>query len=463
MIRRLPRRVVLAAACCLSTLLVPTTADACSCFANPPCAATWKADAVFIARVAYGAMEPVAGKLRWMVYRLNVDQVFVGQVDSSLLFTPAERPSQRQIADADAHAGDVGYIGSSCDFNFKEGETYLVFARRTADGRWTTSVCGGTKPLSEASEEIAYLESIPQLERDGRIYGTVERTARSPEQPHDVVAQPVANLTIVASAGSQRFTTATDADGKFEMRVPPGEYAVRPVVPNTIRVYRDRETHVVASRGCALTNFGIVSDGRIEGRVVDGSGAPVPNVSVSAIPPDLPVDFNGSSSIAPSTSTDAKGIFRMDAVLPGTYHLAVNARWGPKPDSPYQTTFWPRTLRRSDAQTIEIGDGERRTGLTLTISPLAETTLSGVVVFEDDERPAAGARIILTLAGRTLPMQYASTDESGRFELRVLAGLQYALEAAMPRTASAPAGVAVNAHVSVDDKPVEGIRLVVPR
>jgi hypothetical protein len=233
---------------------------------------------VFIARVAYTAMEPVGGKLQWQIYGLNVDRVFLGHVDSSLTFTPGQKPTQQQIASADAHVGDVGYVGSSCDFQFKEGETYLVFARRTTDGRWTTSECDGTRPLSEATEHLAYLESIPELEAGGQIYGTVERTVADRARPHEAVAKPVANVTVVATAGSQRFTTTTDAEGKYEMRVPAGVYTIRPIVPDTVRVYRDRQTHLVAARGCALTNFGIVSDGRIEGRVVDTDGAPVPRI-----------------------------------------------------------------------------------------------------------------------------------------------------------------------------------------
>ena len=459
---RLITRVVLVTACCLSPLLA-STADACSCYANPPCAAAWKADAVFIARVAYSAMEPAGGKLRWSVHRLNVDQVFLGEVDSSLTFTPHEKPTQQQIDNAAAHAGDVGYAGSSCDFNFKEGETYLVFARRTADGRWTTSICDGTRPLSEAADQVAYLESIPQLHPDGRIYGTVERTVADRERPHEAVAEPVPNLTVAAMVGTQRFTAITNAEGKFEIRVPPGEYTVRPIVPDTMRVYRDRETHVVAARGCALTNFGIIPDGRIEGRVVDREGAPVPFVTVSAVPPDVAPTFDGSYAIAPSASTDADGFFGIKAVLPGTYYLAVNARWGPTLNSPYPTTFWPAMLSRSDAQTLEIAEGERRSGLRLTVTRLVETTLSGVVLYEDDGRPAVGASVSSSLAGRTLPIEHVSTDASGRFELRAWLGHEYRIQARVPRTDSGPAGSVVETHVAVGDKRVDGVRLVVPR
>jgi hypothetical protein len=50
------------------------------------------------------------------------------------------------------------------------------------------------------------------------------------------------------------------------------------------------------------------------------------------------------------------------------------------------------------------------------------------------------------LSGSTLALQHASTDASGRFGLRVWAGISV-----------------VEAHVSVGDKPVEGIKLVIPR
>lgn len=46
---------------------------------------------------------------------------------------------------------------ASCGFNFTEGESYLVYASRS-DNRLTTSLCSGTKLLSQAQEDLSMLE-----------------------------------------------------------------------------------------------------------------------------------------------------------------------------------------------------------------------------------------------------------------------------------------------------------------
>jgi hypothetical protein len=67
------------------------------------------------------------------------------------------------------------------------------------------------------------------------------------------------------------------------------------------------------------------------------------------------------------------------------------------------------------------------------------------------------------LSGRTLALQYASTDASGRFELRALTGQVHRIQAAMPRTEAGRAHAVVETVVSVGDTPVEGITLVLQR
>jgi hypothetical protein len=48
-------------------------------------------------------------------------------------------------------------------------------------------------------------------------------------------------------------------------------------------------------------------------------------------------------------------------------------------------------------------------------------------------------------------MQRASTDASGRFELRVWVGHEHRIQARMPKTDSTPAGSVVETYVSVGD------------
>ena len=78
---------------------------------------------------------------------------------------------------------------------------------------------------------------------------------------------------------------------------------------------------------------------------------------------------------------------------------------------------------------IDIDDGEHKSGLTIVVSPLAETTVSGTVVL-DDGRPAAEADVSASLVDhRGTSVSFTKTDSSGAFQLRVLAGMTYVIRA----------------------------------
>ena len=57
-------------------------AEACQCSANPPCAAVWKADAVFVGTVIDRVQEPVGGSISWVVHNVAVNQRLHGAIDS---------------------------------------------------------------------------------------------------------------------------------------------------------------------------------------------------------------------------------------------------------------------------------------------------------------------------------------------------------------------------------------------
>ena len=104
--------------------------------------------------------------------------------------------------------------------------------------------------------------------------------------------------------------------------------------------------------------------------------------------------------------------------------MAINARSGPRLDSPYATTY---------PGIVELGDGEHTSGFTIVVSPLVETTVSGTVVL-DDGRPAAEADVSANLVDhRGTSMSFTKTDSNGAFELRVLAGMTYVIRAGVRR------------------------------
>jgi hypothetical protein len=426
----LPQRCALRLAFAALWLFTPIglpVAEACVCDLNPPCAATWQADAVFVGTVVTQLPEPLGGSLSWIVRNVAVTQKLRGSVDASITLVPGERPTAEQIAQATS-LGAVGWGGSSCEYGLQVGRQYVIYARRTADGRWTTSMCSGTKPIEEAAEDLDYFASLPTAEPAGRVYGKIEKTVLDSTDRATTRVVPATRVTVALTSDSNRLTVMTDAEGKLDVRVPPGEYTIAPVVPQTVRVFGSPIQRLVPARGCAPVYFSLIANGRIEGHVVQEDGTPVPRASVDVIPADLPPDQQPDShTTAPEASTDEKGRFAVDAILPGRYVIAVNGRYGPRLHSPYATTYFPGPGRQ-DASVIEIGDGERKTGFTIVVKRLTETTVSGVVLFADD-RPVADAFVTAAPADHARVSSSTKTDGSGLFQLRVLSGVTYVFKA----------------------------------
>ena len=425
------------AALALAFLLAPgvlRSAAACSCDAHPPCAAVWRADAIFVGTVVERGSERVGGTLSVTVHKVAIHQTLRGSVDSFITLLPAARPTAQEIAASQSRPGQ-SVMMSTCDYDFEPGRQYVIYARRTPEGRWTTSMCTGTKPIEEASADFDYIASIPLAQPTGRVYGKIERTILNPKERTEALNVPASGVRIALASQTHRLTLTSDSDGQIDVQVPPGEYTIAPVVPQTVRVYGTMTPASVPARGCVPVHFSLISNGRVEGRVVRPDGTPAARASVDVIPADLPPDERPESfTTAPAGTTDENGRFAVDAILPGRYVVAVNARFGPRLFSPYRTTYFPGVVARQDAKVIEIDDGERRTGFNIMVTPLAETTVSGVVV-SDDDRPVAEANVTAALADdRSMIMQAAKTDAGGAFELRLLAGLSYLITARL-RTA----------------------------
>jgi hypothetical protein len=403
-------------------------AEACSCNENPPCAAVWRADAVFVGRAGQRVAESLGGTLSWTVQTIVVDQPLHGAVDPLVTIVPGvERPTAEQI-EKSRSSPDRLSVSSSCDYLFEAGQRYLIYARKTADGRWTTSSCSGTKLLERAVADLAYIDALPTAPDTGRVFGSIDRIVADPDDPSAFRTVPAAGVAVELVGSSNRFVVSTNAEGTLDLQVPPGEYTVVPVVPEAIRVYGAPRRGAVPARGCLQVRFGVTANGRIEGRVVQQDGLPLARAHVDVIAATPPSGKASLNSRTQSASTDAEGRFRVDAILPGPYVIAVNARSGPRLDSPYSPTYFPG-VSREQAEIVDVGEGERKAGFTIVVNRVAETTITGTVVL-DDNRPAADVPVRASLVDhRGWLMSTTTTDSRGAFQLRVLAGMTYVISA----------------------------------
>jgi hypothetical protein len=242
-------------------LLAPTvvrTAAACTCDINatPPCAAVWRADAVFIGTVEEEAVEGIAGNLSWTVHRISVNQRLQGSVDSFITLTPSWRLTEQEIVESrNIQPGSTQM--STCDYRFKPGRQYLIYARRAPDGRWTTNWCAGTKPIEAAAADLDYIASIALLRPYGRIYGNVERTTVDPSSGLSPMPAPAAGVRVALTSGSKRRFIKTDSNGRIDAQVPPGDYTVAPVAPDNVLVSGSPARVFVPAKGCAAVQFSL--------------------------------------------------------------------------------------------------------------------------------------------------------------------------------------------------------------
>ena len=84
-----------------------------------------------------------------------------------------------------------------------------------------------------------------------------------------------------------------------------------------MRVFRESALLLVVCLATAAVAYGQISTGTITGTVTDPTGAAVPNVQVTVVQTE--------TNFETKASTNPDGVYRVPALLPGTYRLAFEA------------------------------------------------------------------------------------------------------------------------------------------
>jgi hypothetical protein len=87
-------------------------------------------------------------KAEHLVYRLLVDKLWKGKTVSEIILT----------TDVFRY-GAISEI-TSCDFNFKVGEQYLIYAAPDQNGKLKRRVCGRTNYIKNATKDIKVLQKL---------------------------------------------------------------------------------------------------------------------------------------------------------------------------------------------------------------------------------------------------------------------------------------------------------------
>ena len=243
----------------------------------------------------------------------------------------------------------------------------------------------------------------------------------------------------------------TDREGRFRASgLPPGEYSIAANVPQTIRVNGDLRVRL-ADRGCATTAIHLISNGRVEGRVVDGAGESVARAFVSLMPAAYTNQKEFPHAWVRNKSSGLHGEFAFDGLPPGECHVGVNVQFGARPDAPYGPVWLPNVAARTETMPVRLSDGERRSDLEIVVGArLREVTIQGVVL-KPDGTAAEGAHVAHLAPGTRIATTTGNTDAYGAFALKGLERTPYVVEASVQAPAGRRTSAAATVTVTNDD------------
>ncbi len=266
-------------------------------------------------------------------------------------------------------------------------------------------------------------------------------------------------LNIFGTGNKRQYSTVTNAEGRYQIAIPPGKYIVTPVTPTNavLTIPSVAEPAEIRSGGCSEGFFVFANRSQIAGRLIDAENRPVPYARVELVAIDRASSYLGGLS----DESDLKGEFSIAEIPTGRYTLSINYNTNPHPDHPFPTTFFPFGGIRSEAKIFEIESGTLIEGLTWKLpKPLEKQSIIGLIEREDGA-PVVGAEIKLFdmafpgfyagcyfQASRTSADEKASpvrvtslslqgsacnlkSDSAGAFQLRTYADRTYRVSASM--------------------------------
>lgn len=435
----------------LVLLLLPSVASACWCGGGTPCEAYAGASVVFVGRVTEIGLK-------------TIPRSFPANAISTTLTSNEVTSAQFKISEAFLGARtaeiEISGEGTTCDYQFKSGEEYLVFAYKNPQtGTLHTNRCTGTALLAASNENLAYLRTVAKQSSGSTLFGDIGREGHG---PGGLKAEPMAKAEIILENGEQQFRGFSDASGKFELRgVKPGRYRVHtdPVtnfsrIDASAREPRKEWELDMPAQGCVQAWFVARPGGEISGSIVDDSGI----VADDIYPQLLFADGELSENSFLSTTLGEGKRFKFSFLPAGRYYLGFNLRGGPSIMTPYAESYYPGVEDRSKATLITLSEGQKVSDLFVHRPlRLAERMIEGVAVWPDGKPYSWDCGISL----RNPRTNYregncVSPDAAGRFKIKAIEGQTYHLVASV----SGPGGGLISSKplvlkVGKDNSPVK--------
>ena len=393
--------------------VIAPAGEALACVCSPvgsSCAAIEKSDAVIFSGTALEVAGPGdtgdrPASERLVRVRFSVNEPFRGaSAETIVVSTPEEN--------------------GMCGYEFQAGESYLVFASRTAQGV-VTSACSRTKHLSVAKDDLEMLHEAAQGGIRARLHGSaLLLMARMNGTLIPAVVGGLPDIKVVARTDSTAYETTTDETGAFRfIGLEPGRYTVR-VDPNErFKPMFDREVTAQLDDCSAKADL-LLTAPSLSGTVRRPDGSPARDLPITV------VDVRRvSASDSVITFTDPEGRWTIDGLPDGRYLVGFNVFQAPSARSPFSPLWYPGVAQAGKGEEIALRD-QRPRQLDLTLpSPVPLRTIGGLVLNASGQ-PVQGATV--SLIDVEFPNQEAgdaTTDAQGRFTIEAVGGRQVSVRA----------------------------------
>jgi hypothetical protein len=403
-------------------------ANACSCAGNPlsVCAAYAGADAVFIGSV--NKVEQPKSKKNdsnsdegsGQIARIQVERVFKGNVGAEAIFRTR---------------------GTSCDVSYKEGDRWLFYAHYSKEYEaWMIGVCGPSKHVENAAEDMLYLQGLPASAQQTRIAGTLEHYEDDPEKGFTRVGS-ISNAKVKLIGESKTYEVYTDANGVYEIfGLPPGKYAISPEIPPGLGIssatyfgdvaYSEKRSAkiVLQDKSCAGADFTYSNktEASISGKVLGADGRLLPGVCLNLQP-------KGKSATRTwrFDCTDEEGGYELKEIPPGEYIIVVNFDGRISGRAPFPTAYYPGEFEKEKATVIHITKSDKLENYDINIPSQEATAIFQGILLYADGRPVAKEFVgfeadkKVNKVKKGYEVKFSTvTDSQGRFSLPVLKGLE---------------------------------------
>lgn len=288
---------------------------------------------------------------------------------------------------------------AACGFPFQIGKQYIVYANEHEHVLFT-SICQRTLPLKLVEKDLDYLRKFPTAGPSVSIHGSYKGYTFDPnfvpkftpsimdhyrpaEEEYRALAPMTGEEVTLTSQNSEQKKAKIDTEGRFLFEnLPPGTYSIKVSVPAkhappigfAAGLRSPINALEILPKGCAEVTFRTQPDGRINGRILDGSGAPLGNVEVIIWNAHEKFDFYSGASMA---YNKPDGSFELGPLPPGDYILGAYVWVLPQgfpalAEERQRLTdatlrYYSNARSRDSAKEIKIGFGEHVDGVELTI------------------------------------------------------------------------------------------------